>query len=326
MLSPTSAVDGGPRRQKHVDRLPLRLAAVCVMVVVGVCGVVGQTTDLSVGARGRMPGIASGPPKVVDPSYARVWPPEMFKAMDIVARRMVMSAWAATSAENAGPSILPLLEAALLDQDRDVRLDGITVLIRIESAAHRSRLKGERPTTDPTAYGLLYETLRTLLSDHDSVFRSHVISALLRFEHPPKISLEEDLIELFKREQASIVRVTIVQGLGEFVRAGSTGSRRLILNALEDADIDVQIASINVVGRTRMTEGLPRIVEKVPTAPPSVRTNIIRALRSSGELATPHVPALVEWLTHENDPVVRLEIAKLIESRSRSQSSDSPLR
>ena len=294
---------GGPR---------ILVVLVAVVVVCVAVDLDAQRRGFSGGASKSVPGLGTRRPTPPDPSDARLLPPAEFKQFDVHSRRRIMMAWAYGSPDKAGAAILPLIEAGLKDEDKDVRQHAVATLRRVQNEASWALATKQPVITNPSEYPSLSETLLQLLDDPDPYLRGEVVTALAALAVPPTEALEGVLLSRLVKE-APFVRARMVRALTERARSGSSNALAAVLSALEDADSGVRDNAVSAMRYLRAPEALPVLLrEMVLAREPWMRKAVVQVLMAYGELTKPYVSMVRESLTREADPDVRDELERLV--------------
>jgi HEAT repeat protein len=170
-----------------------------------------------------------------------------------------MTAWAYGSPENAGSALLPLIELALRDEDKEVRGHGLKTLARVESEANAARVSNRPVITDPASYRPLYDTLLDLLDHPDLMLRQGAVLALATYELPPSEALEAEILTRLPTQADAGTRAHMMTLLAGRARLGSRRAREAVLAGLEDSSVAVQVSAANALGRLRVPEALPKL-------------------------------------------------------------------
>lgn len=257
-------------------------------------------------------GVVSKDEEPPDPSYARLLSPTEFTRSDVDSRRQTMKAWAYGSPEGPGPAILPLIRVALQDDDREVRRQAVSTLLRVERSANTARRSGKTITTDPKSDPELFAVLLQALKHPEVSFRREVVTALVGFDVPVTGVVERALFERLSMEAEPQVRARIVFGLTERAKQGSAIARDAVVQALAEDDPDVQLSAVNAMRALRPAEALPVLVQKMNARQSWMRAAVIRALGAFGAALIPYREALVERLKVETDQEVAAELRRVL--------------
>jgi HEAT repeats len=281
-------------------------ATACALLPVGAAA---QPISLDGGFSG---GSITAPPVPPDPAYAKLMAPAEFAALDTPVRRRVMAAWTVTAPENAGEPLLPLVDAGLKDADREVRLQALRVLDRIELQAFSNRARQNPVGTDVSQFPPLFDTLVHMLDDPDYTFRAAAVAGLANMDQPSKPRLEPPLLNLMAKEPEAIVRARIVTALSPLAGTGSPAALEVVISALDDPHAEIRFRAIVAMQAVRRPEGLPKVAKQLSAQEPAVRLASVRALAAYGEAATPYRPALEERFAVEPEQNIRNEMERLL--------------
>lgn len=264
--------------------------------------------------RGATGSIAIRHNQAPDPADARLLTAAEFRQSDLVMRRRVMMAWAFSSPEDAGPALLPLIDAALQDADQEVRWHAVATLQRAETKANVARLAKRPVATDPRSYPALFKTLWNLLDDPDGTVRQGIVSALTSFEVPPGETLTAEFLNRLATERYPEVRVRMVTALAQSARNGSGKALAATLAALDDSDARVQLSAVNAMRHLRRPEALPRLIQLMSVVrPPPIRRAVVQTLAAYGAAAQSELPTIRAQLLSEMDPAIKAELQRLVD-------------
>ena len=209
--------------------------------------------------------------------------------------------------------LLDLLNAALSDDDLQVKRYAGTLLLKVGSNALNVNIAGN------TA---LYDTLVGLLDDNDPALRQQVVTALDLYVHPKSQALENVFLERINLERDTTVKGRVVNSLSDFARQGSERSRAEIAAATKDSSIQVRIGALIALGRLRDSTLLPLVLSNLSAPEALVRRVAIGALAGYGiDTVRANANLLKERLSQEQDEQVRSQLQELI-----SQSESPPQR
>lgn len=299
------------RNSRQLTRLLNRPALIgTVLALIGPGQLIGQVRGRVGIEEIRTPGIISPRPSV-DPADAVILSQEDFRALDVVRRRSIMGAWANGAPQSAGPSILPLIDAALKDRDPIVLGNALQVLQVIEGAANEAQLQRRKAETNVRLYPQIFQTLRELLDYPDPVFRADIVTRLTLFELPQSEKLITEFVRRRPIEKSQIVRTRLLTGIAEGARLGYKDAMASLIASLDDAEL--RLSAMNALGRIKSSQGLPKITALLAVQQPlSVRRAVIAALGRYGTEARTTLPALKSYLPLETDKNLKSQLQTLI--------------
>lgn len=166
--------------------------------------------------------------------------------------------------------------------------------------------KEKRKVREVIAKSLMYiekekalPLLRIALRDSSPWVRYYAVKSLL-FHNPPDIF--EILEDLLKREETNLVRIVIIDSLGELKNKKALP---LLKSFLQTQDRDLLLATIRAIGKIKHPESISLLLPFLNSSDKSVRMETLRALGEQRDVAV--ISNIVWKIATEEDQEVVLE-------------------
>lgn len=244
-----------------------------------------------------------------------------FDAGDVAQRARVLNAIASRDLSASPTDIGRLIGAGLMDSDSSVRLSALS--------AAASRAAGPRLSNDPQVQATwisersVLRTLRPLvtdaLQDPSPQIRRTALLALGNIalsEGAGRNVLDREALDAFSRtfhsDSDGRVRAEIAKTFA-LIDNDSPELRVVLERSLDDERSGVRQYGVMGVGRLQIASALPRLVERLSDAEPSVRGAAAAALTRFGPALREHQTAIARAERNEQNPKIREELRRALE-------------
>jgi hypothetical protein len=217
--------------------------------------------------------------------------------------------------------MLPLIDMALQDSDRDTRHYAIGVLQRITAEAMQARSIGRSPVTDPGLFPPLHQTVLRLIDYPDTLLRAGIVDALPAFAAASADPIDTLLVNRLAAE-VPYVRAHVVAALAARADRGSAEARAGVLASLNDPNLGVRVSAIKAMRTVRALEAIPALLEVVESSEVSdVRQMAVQVLGYYGSSVTPYATRISADIAGESSAAVKTELERLAASLGQARAT-----
>ena len=282
--------------------------AACAVLTCVAADAMAQTVTVEGGISGRA-GADRKPGG--NPADAIVVGPEEFRRAEVAVRRKILAGWEAV-AKIEDRAILPLLESALPDPDRIVRLHAFRTLLKIENAANFGRLKKQTVSVDPSSRPSLLNAILELLKHADAETRGNGATLLLVHEHPLSRRSELALLDALTAERNPMAKAKMLMVLGPAAGGGSDAARAQIVAALNETEhTTVKAQALLLSGRFSILEALPQAVNALSSEDKGVRLAAASSLLATRANVATYCAEFTARLAGESDAEIKAKLRQL---------------
>jgi HEAT repeat protein len=231
---------------------------------------------------------------------------------DPVVRREALNELENERPETAGNGVVPVLSAALADQDAPVRAGAAAVLAMISFSTSPKFTQLNERVTDIRSYPRVQAALVAAFNDPDEETRKNALAAyIFAFDVPP--AMQDQLASRFDSERPiSLFRTTILYALSIDGTPTET-AKALLLRVANDPNEAVKVAEVIKDCRRPPIELLPTMVSQFTSATDKPRRQAFaRALSKFGGAARLYLPTLREAASRESDESTKRTINEAV--------------